>query len=117
MKAVLGLECIGDNYIQHLRLIEQGRAPMPHIKRYIPIIKFGHKKFRVWVARISNNKREFITGMRDYSLANSIGSRGVFEYFALDDGVYEVNKCTSLGKSRRYFIQVQNTEIVEIKNV
>lgn len=114
MKAVLRLECIGDNYIQRARLIEQGKAQMPHhTRQFIPIIRYGQKHFRVWVARVVDGKREFITGMRDYSLANSIGSRGIFEYFALDDGIYEINECVELGKSRRYFIQVQDTEIEE----
>lgn len=114
MKAVLRLECIGDNYIQRTRLIEQGRAQMPHhTRQFIPIIRYGQKRFRVWVARVVDGKREFITGMRDYSLANSIGSRGIFEYFALDDGIYEVNECVELGKSRRYFVRVQDTKIEE----
>lgn len=115
MKAVLRLECIGDNYIQRAHLIGQGKVQMPrHTRQFIPIIRYGQKRFRVWVAKLVDGERQFITGMRDYSLANSIGSRGIFEYFALDDGVYEVNECTKLGKSRRYFIRVQNTEIEEI---
>lgn len=115
MKAVLQLECIGDNYIQRARLIRQGKAQMPReVRQFVPIIKYGQKRFCVWVARQVDGKRKFVTGMRDYSLANSIGSRGIFEYFALDDGVYEVNECMALGKSRRHFIRVQNAEIEEI---
>jgi hypothetical protein len=115
MRTVLKLECIGDNYIQHARLIEQGKARMPlHTRQFIPIIRYGQKRFRVWVAKIVDGQREFVTGMRDYSLANSIGSRGVFEYFALDNGIYEVNECIELGKARRYFIQVKDTAIEEI---
>lgn len=120
MRAILKLEIIGDNYLQHLRLVEQEKAPQPRLREYIKLLKYGQKKFRPWVARIVGLDpqyglaREFIVGMRDYSLANSIGSRGVFEYFALSDGIYEVNECIKLGYSRRYFIRVQNTQVVEI---
>lgn len=115
MKAVLKLECIGDNYIQRARLIEQGKAKMPHhVHQFVPIIRYGRKRFSTWVARIIDGKREFVAGVRDYTFANSVGSRGIFKYFVLDDGIYEVNECICLGKARRYFIQVQNTEIAEI---
>jgi hypothetical protein len=120
MMAVLKLEIIGDNYLQHLKLIEQGKVPQPHLKKYIRLLKYGRKKFRPWVAclRGLDEKygfaREFIVGMRDYSQANSIGSRGVFEYFALGNGLYEVNECVRLGRARRYFIKVEDLEITEI---
>lgn len=120
MRAVLKLEIIGDNYLQRRKLIEAGKAPRPHLKEWIRILRYGRKQFRPWVARITgfHNKygftREFIVGMRDYSDANSIGSRGVYEYFALEPGLYEVNECVKLGLARRYFIRVENTEITEI---
>lgn len=120
MRAVLKLEMIGDNYLQHLKLVEQGKAPQPCLKRYIRLLKYGQRKFRPWVARLRGLDekyrfaREFIVGMRDYSLANSIGSRGVFEYFALANGLYEINECIKLGCARRYFIRAENTTITEI---
>jgi len=120
MRAVLKLEIVGDNYLQRKKLIETGRAPCPHIKEWIRILRYGRKQFRPWVARITgfHNQygfvREFVTGMRDYTHANSIGSRGIYEYFALSPGIYEVNECVKLGKNRRYFIRVQDATITEI---
>lgn len=120
MRAVLKLEIIGDNYIQRLRLIDSGKAPCPHIREFVKTIRYGRKKFRPWVARIVGRDehygyaRQFITGMRDYTDANPIGSRGIFEYFALTDGVYEVNETMALGRARRHFIRVNEGAIAEI---
>ena len=120
MRAVVRLEIVGDNYLQHLKLVEQGKAPQPHLRKYIQLLKYGRKKLRPWVARLRGLDerygfaREFIVGMRDYGLANSLGSRGVFEYFALESGLYEINECIKLGRARRYFIRVKDTAITEI---
>ena len=121
MRAVIKLELIGDNYIQHLKLIEAGRVCSPrHVKKLIDVISYGQKGLRPWVARITGYDaqyglaREFVSSARDYSFANSIGSRGIFEYFALTDGIYEVNECIRLGQARRYFIRVKKGTITEI---
>jgi len=121
MRAVLRLEIIGDNYLQHNRLIEEKRLSCPRaIKEMINVIRYGQPRLRPWVARITGLDdrfrlaREFIIGMRDYSQANSIGSFGIYEYFALPPGIYEVNESIKLGKARRYFIRIQDGKIVEI---
>lgn len=120
MRAVLKLEVIGDNHLQHKRAIDRGEAPIPHMRQYVKVLQWGQKKMRPWVARITGRdpkyvyRREFIVGMRDYSKANSVGSRGVYEYFALPDGVYEVNERVTWKRTRRYFIRVENAEITEI---
>ena len=121
MRAVLRLEIIGDNYLQRNKLIEEKSLPYPRMMReMINVIRYGQRRLRPWVARVTGLDdrfgfaREFIIGMRDYSQANSIGSFGVYEYFALTPGIYEVNESVELGKTRRYFVRVQNGEIVEI---
>lgn len=106
MRTVLKLEVIGDNYRQHLRAIETGKAPMPHMAQYLQALRFGRPDLQPWAARLNDTGREFVTGMRDYADANGIGSRGVYEYFALSPGLYEVNECVRLGKARRYCIRV-----------
>jgi hypothetical protein len=113
MRAVLKLEVIGDNYRQHLRAIEADQAPMPHMKQYLQALRYGRPDLRTWVARLTDTGREFVTGMRDYADANGIGSRGVYEYFALTPGVYEVNECVSLGKARRYCIRVGDDAVYQ----
>lgn len=121
MKAVLRLELIGDNHIQRARAIKRGEAQMPqHIPRMVELVKHSQKRFIPWVAQITGLcdkyglKREFIRGQRDYTLANSVGSRGVFCYYPLDPGVYEVNERLTWKKVRRYFIKVENTQVIEI---
>lgn len=119
MRAVLRLELIGDNYIQHKKLVDSGQAPQPHIKKLIRLWRYGRKSLRPWVARITGRDahgyvREFVHSSRDYSEANSIGSKGIYEYYALKPGIYEFNECIALGQARRYFIRVERAKITEI---
>lgn len=119
MLAVLRLEIIGDNYYSYKRDLAKGEArKTPRMERYAEMM--GRDKTQPWMARITGLDkkygfgREFLHGQRDYSKSNSIGSRGVYEYFALSDGLYEVHERPTWKRTRRYFIQVAGTEIVEI---
>jgi len=120
MRAVLKLEIIGDNYYAYLAAKKRGEAKTSRsAERYGELL--GRDKSRPWVARITGRDpkyglaREFVKGQKDYSQANSVGSRGVYEYFALKDGsIYEVNARETWKRTRRYFIRVENTEITEI---
>jgi hypothetical protein len=115
MKAVLALEIIADNLYAARRTSDQASAKEA---RYGEML--GSDKARPWVARLTGIcpkygfAREFMRGQKDYSQANSIGSRGVKEYFPLDPGVYEVHERLTWKRTRRYFIRVQDTQIVEI---
>lgn len=80
MRYTLKLEAVGDNITQQLREIDRfecqifGTEPTP-----IPGMS-------VWVARIKDTcswygfEREFIKGVKDYSLANSVRSRGILQF-------------------------------------
>lgn len=121
MKAVLSLEIIGDNHTQRARAVKRGDAKAPlYVPKMVQMVKHSQKKYTPWVARITGLcnkyglKREFMRGQKDYSLANSVGSRGVYVYYPLDPGIYEVNERLTWKRVRRYFIQVQNAEITEI---
>ena len=105
-RAVICLEVIGENYRHHLRLVSGGSAKDIGIKQYINLLKYGGKKHKPWVAKITENGLTFMDSVRDYSKANSIGSRGIFEYYALCDGLYAVNECVRLGESRRYCVEM-----------
>jgi len=120
MRAVIRLEIIGEPY----HWLRRNRANAP-IKRVLPmreeinIIRYGQKRFYPWVARITGIDqrgltREFVESVRDWGSARSKGMRGIYEYFALLPGVYEVNECIKLGQARRYFIRVEDTEYTEI---
>lgn len=67
-----------------------------------------------WVAKLSmgkyNLKREFLKSMIDYSKSNSVGSRGVYLYFILSPGFYEVKERISWKNSRRYFLCVEDSD-------
>ena len=119
MKAVIALEIIADNYYAYLQAKKRGEATAScSAEKYGELL--GHDKTRPWIARITGLcekyglKREFIRGQKDYSRANSIGSRGVYEYFALDTGIYEVHERTTWKKTRRYFIRAKDAQIEEI---
>lgn len=74
-----------------------------------------------WVARLTGLDarrgfvREFVHGRKDYSNANSVGSRGVFYHYMLeDDAVYEVNQQISWGKRGvRVYLRVSGGVIYE----
>lgn len=103
MRAALTLECIGDNLRQYK----------------LPDDPTGYPR-RAWVAEITACVgqflcREYLDGQRDYAEANSVGSRGVKEYFWLDEGLYyEVNEPLSWKRDYHYFCTVRDGEIVEL---
>lgn len=118
MKAVLKLEIIADNYYAYQNEKDNAEKKWAGERKYEQAL--GHDKSRPWVARITGLDdrygfaREFIHGYKDYREANSIGSRGVYEYFPLDPGVYEVHERVTWKKTRRYFIRVAGTDFEEI---
>lgn len=121
MKAVLKLELIADNLYQFQYLRRQGKVSRDASwHQEINLIRFGNKKLKPWVARVNAGpngqmEREFQRPqLKDYSQANSSGSRGIFAYYTLSDGMYEVNERTSWSKARRYFIRVVEDTITEI---
>ena len=80
----------------------------------------GFKSSPPWVALITGRDpkftyaRKFQRSQKDYSHANSVGSRGVYLHFALKDGIYQVSKHESWKRTRRYFIRVHEAAITEI---
>lgn len=80
----------------------------------------GRDTSNSWVARILGLdeqygfSREFVHGPTDWSAAKTTGSRGAYRYYALTDGIYEVNERLSWKHVRRYFIRVVNETITEI---
>lgn len=72
----------------------------------------GYKP-RAWVAQVMGRDgrgrwtRAFLDGARDYSSANSIGSRGVTINFTLEEGpIYEVSAPKTWRSTDRYFCRV-----------
>jgi hypothetical protein len=108
VKAALKLELIGENYFAYQRTARWRDAETERYGRML-----GLDQSPVWVARIvgiepdGNWQRIFLHGQKDYTHANRNGSRGVFCYYALDDGTYEVHERTNWKKTRRYFLVVE----------
>lgn len=74
----------------------------------------GSDKSPTWVAKIDlAGKRKFIQGIPDYEKANRTGSRGVFRWYTLEPGAYEINERYKVNKVRRYFGIVENGEFRE----
>mgnify|MGYP001560052810 CR=1 FL=1 len=77
----------------------------------LEIEKIGGSK--PWVARITGTDqkyglaREFVNGTADYSRSNRPGTRDVYFFFDLDDGIFEVKGGTSWGSANdRKFVKV-----------
>lgn len=116
MKANLKLECIGLNLRQQLRYFNFRAAiagfPQERPPRFLP-----------WVAEMRVNEQgevypHYIYGRRDYRLANSKGSRGVYENFILSENtLYRVGERTSWKLSREYWAAVTpNGDIYELSD-
>ena len=118
MAYVLRLEAIGD----HAAWRDSQARQFLAANGIAPAFVLGkNKPRRPWVARITEAhpkwgvEREFVNGKKDYSLANSVGSRGVYLYYTLRRGsVYEVFALTSWRGEDRYFCRVEGTEMVRM---
>jgi len=107
MKAQLKVEAMYDNVVQEMKawtILCNVASPGLGDRT------FGRPLSGPWCAKITGRdskfgyKREFVQGKKDYTHANSKGSRGVFVFFLLESGyVYEVK-----GSRSRYFCAVTN---------
>ena len=104
MKAFIEIELRGDDVRQIIKLYSNVS------KELIGFNPFGSFPASGWVAEITctdpkfKYKRKFLKCKKDYSRANSKGSRGVYAEYILDSGkIYEVKE-----HKQRYFCKVNN---------
>lgn len=115
MLAVIKLEAIGDDYFSYKRSKERTVD-----RRMTGAWQMAKREGSCWVAQIKGFDpkytfaREFVCGQRDYTQANSTGSRGVYIYYPLRPGIYEVHERLTWARSRRYFILVEGATYHEI---
>lgn len=70
---------------------------------------------RPWVARLTaiDHKwgfvREFVKPLHDFTHARPSGNRGIYAYFSLAPGAYEIYHCTSWRSERRFFALVSES--------
>ena len=118
---ILALEAIGDDMVAFNRL-EQSKLVAAGLPKWLrkkvdlsPILR------KTWVAEILGRDqeygwvREFLRGKKDYTHANSIGSRGVMVYYHLIEGpVYEVNSWKTWQSVDRYFCRIEAGDVVRM---
>lgn len=115
MRAVLKIELIGDDFFYYRRTKTKSPEQLWQMSR-----RLGYNEQKSWVARITglDSKfgltRDFSQGVKDYSQANSTGSRGIFCYYPLKPGIYEIQERVSWKRVKRWFAKVDGTEITEI---
>ena len=118
MRAVLKLELIAEDYFIYQR-DKKSKGAHSELMEHRGT-QLGFDKKQVWVARLLsydgylNFEREFTKGQRDYTDANGTGSRGIFIYYPLTPGIYEVHSRPTWQRTRRYFCRVTGTQITEI---
>ena len=113
MKATLSLEFIGADSADFLNAMTKSfNQVAPGMGDWM----IGRSKGGPWVAEILGRHehfkldRSFLRSNRDYSRANSKGSRGVYLWHILEsDKLYEVNARVSWKNSERYFCAVSES--------
>lgn len=108
LRAVLCLEDIGWGGTDKHGALRPGQSPRPWVAR---LTGYQQEEWQVF----GRFERLFLRGQRDFSHTNRSGSRGIFLYYALKPGLYEVNERTSWTNTRRYYCVVaDDTTITEV---
>ncbi len=111
MSVLLRLECINHNW-----------GLPPEMLLFVPLLNGGKQlPPRQWVAEITGRsprfkyERQFLRGKIDYSKSNSVGTRGVYAYYILEDGkVYDVCSPQTWRRNDRYYCIVKDGQQVRL---
>ena len=110
MFAVVKLEQIADDFYWH-----EQHGNLPFVEWLYHMKRLGSDKSQSWLAKLDENgNRDYISGLADYSKANSTGSRGIFMVYLLETGAYEINERISFRKVKHYFSIVENGVLREV---
>lgn len=114
MRAVIKLELVADN----IRWADKNGAMDKDFQKWLRMWRrLGSDKSFTWVKRVlPDGRREFVQGIRDYTQANRNGSTGIYCYYALPPGIYEINHRYKMNRVRRYFIKSDGGEFQEIES-
>ena len=120
VKTVIKLEARGDNMRQRVNFyVRSTNEQVPGLGDYL--FGDGMPSPPCWCAKITGRHadykwaREFQKGKKDYSQANSAGSRGVYVWYFLEPGIYQTHERISWTRSSRHFLEV--TDGGEIKYI
>jgi hypothetical protein len=110
VKIAIKIELIADDFF-----CCQNQMMRQDFKRWLRYMrKLGLDKAESAVYKITPTGKIKQNGMRDYSYANFNGSRGIFAFYFLEDGIYEIHKRYKINKVRRYLISVKQGIYEEI---
>ena len=121
MKATIGLELFGDNvrkmYSFYSNMLDEVAFGLG---RHMTAGCFSNSS---WVAEITGfsdkykYEREFLSYKKDYSMANSKGSRGIYVWYILESGkYYDIKSQYSHRSHNRYFAKVSSCgDIVKVE--
>lgn len=111
MSYILALECIGDDTNGHAWLRHQAMRQLMG-EDVAAFMRLPTR--RPWVAHLTGLSarygfaRAFVPGKKDFSQANSLGSRGVYAHYILEEGLlYEVHALLSWKRSEHYYCQIR----------
>ena len=76
------------------------------------IRRLGPDKSPSCVSTYPDNKS--VKCLRDYTHANQTGSKGIFAYYMLQDGIYQVAERYKINRVRHYLIIAENGKYREI---
>lgn len=108
------LEAVGDDAWRQKRTAQRAG------QQYVPLKTRDLNPERPWIAHLNGLSaryefdRGFLRGNVDYREADKRGSRGVYLYFNLPPGLYEVYERLDHYKSKRYFARVADLKIAEV---
>jgi hypothetical protein len=114
MRPVIKLELIADDFFWH-----KSRNLWAFDRELRYMRRLGPDHTPSWAARLAGLQndmpvREYLSGVKDYTNANSTGSRGIFCYYPLRDGLYEINDRYHWNKVRHYYLLVCDGKMQEI---
>lgn len=120
MPVVLELEAIGDHDVARDREMQRlycGAGLPVHLRESLRMTPGP----RAWVRHLLRASSDGalvvdeLRGHRDYSRANSIGSRGIYQTYVLREGeYYEVSEPVSWRRTDHYFCTVEAGEVVKM---
>ena len=109
MNAILKLEVIGDDCHAYMHALDRGKIKNIQIREMCRAMKYGQARYYPSVAHLGQNGCIPVERMmKDYSNAKKLGARGVFDWYSLEPGRYEIHECVELGVMRTRHITVNH---------
>jgi hypothetical protein len=115
---LLKIECIGDNISSQCKFYTKQINSMIS---GLGSLVFGETPERYSVYEVYYDRKNYsikkvkLYPKKDYSKANSVGSRGVYAFYFLENGkMYEVKEPTSWRNTEHYFCKIENNELLRM---